>query len=287
MASTQQVSTVTLRLYDGRSLRVHTSGSGAGADAPTILWHHGSPQTGAILAPLREAATARGIRLVSYGRPGYGGSSELPGRTVASAAHDVERILDALDITSAAMLAASGGTPHALACGALLPGRVSALACLGSMAPFGADGLDWFAGMATGGASLRAATQGRRAKELYESTAEFDPDSFVDRDYAALDSQWSALSDDVQVAAAAGNNGLIADDLAFVAPWGFNVVDVLVPVLLAQGGRDRVLPLAHSQWLLEHLPDAELWLRPHDGHVSILDASALAMDWLVQKAPAR
>ena len=30
----------------------------------TIVWHHGSPQTGAPLAPLVTAASDRGIRLV-------------------------------------------------------------------------------------------------------------------------------------------------------------------------------------------------------------------------------
>ena len=59
-----------VQLEDGRVLRVHDMGGPA--DALTLLWHHGSPQTGALLDPLVEAATARGIRLMSYGRPSYG-----------------------------------------------------------------------------------------------------------------------------------------------------------------------------------------------------------------------
>ena len=69
---------------DGRVLRMHDAGGPP--DALTLLWHHGSPQTGELLAPLVEAATARGIRLMSYGRPSYGGSSPNRGRTVGSAA---------------------------------------------------------------------------------------------------------------------------------------------------------------------------------------------------------
>ena len=37
-----------LRLTDGRRLRVYDSGAG---DALTVLWHHGTPQTGALLEP--------------------------------------------------------------------------------------------------------------------------------------------------------------------------------------------------------------------------------------------
>jgi len=42
----------------------------------------------------------------------------------------------------------SGGSNHALACGALLPGRVLGAVCMSGLAPLHAEGLDWFAGMA-------------------------------------------------------------------------------------------------------------------------------------------
>ncbi|MET4781509.1 alpha/beta fold hydrolase [Glaciihabitans sp. UYNi722] len=266
-------------LRDGRVLRVHDSGGPS--DAFTVLWHHGSPQTGAPLDPLLSAAAERGIRLVSYGRPSYGGSSPLRGRDVASAADDVRQIADALRLDTVAVMGASGGGPHALACAALLPDRVTAVACLASLAPFDADGIDWFGGMAAGGESLRAAVHGREARELYEETAEFDPESFNAGDYAALDDTWSSLGDDVGVASKAGTEGLVDDDLAFVVPWGFDVADIAAPVLLAQGGDDRVIPASHAHWLLGRCTDAELWLRPHDGHISILNTSPLAMDWLL------
>ncbi|MEB0015258.1 alpha/beta hydrolase, partial [Glaciimonas sp. Cout2] len=76
-----------------RTLRVHDSAADHELDSAfTVLWQHGSPQTGALLEPLLSAAAARGIRLISYGRPGYGGSSALPGRDVAAAATDVEQL---------------------------------------------------------------------------------------------------------------------------------------------------------------------------------------------------
>ena len=41
----------------------------------------------------------------------------------------------------------SGGGPHVFACAALLPDLVTAVASFASPAPYGADGLDWFADM--------------------------------------------------------------------------------------------------------------------------------------------
>ena len=274
-----------LLLSDGRSLRVHDSADGhTPADSFTVLWHHGSPQTGALLKPLLVAASARGIRLLSYGRPSYGGSSGLPGRTVGSAAADVEQLADQLGLDRFAVMGASGGGPHALACAALLPERVSAAACFSSLAPLQAEGIDWFGGMASDGASLRAALLGRAAREEYERTAEFDPESFVDRDYAALEGAWESLGRDVGLAAANGTEGLIDDDLAFVRPWEFSVADIVPPVLYAQGGLDRVVPPAHASWLLQATPEAELWLRPRDGHIAVLGACAVALDWLRERA---
>jgi pimeloyl-ACP methyl ester carboxylesterase len=273
------VSSHDLRLQDGRVLRVHDSGEGRVADAFTILWHHGSPQTGALLAPLLSAAAERGIRLLSYGRPSYGGSTPQPGRNVASAAADVAQLADAFGLARFAVMGASGGGPHTLACAALMPERVTGVACLASLAPFDADGIDWFAGMVDDSA-LRAAVLGREARAHYEETAEFDPAIFTERDHAMFDGVWSALGDDVGEASAAGADGLIDDDVAFVTPWGFNVTDITAPVLIVQGGQDRVIPPAHGDWLLRHCQKAELWFRPNDGHISILDACPVAMDWL-------
>lgn len=264
---------VTIDLPDGRVLRAHASPGGP--DAGVVVWHHGTPQSGALLAPVVEAAARRGLRVVSYGRPSYGGSTPRPGRDVASAADDVRAVMDAFGVPRAAFVGASGGGPHALACGALLDDRATAVVSLAGLAPF--DGFDWAAGMASD-AALRAAGSGREARA---AVVEDDVEWFVDADLAALEREWAALGADAGPAGEAWPDGVVDDDVAYARPWGFSPADVTVPVLLVHGGRDRVVPPSHSRRLLELLPDAHLWERPRDGHVSVLHAIPVAFDWLV------
>jgi pimeloyl-ACP methyl ester carboxylesterase len=264
---------IDVTLDDGRTLRAYDTGMGA----RTLVWHHGSPQTGAPPAPLLEAAAARDIRLVSYARPGYGGSTPRPGRDVASAATDVAAVADALGLGRFMVMGASGGGPHALACGALLGDRVTGVVSLAGLAPYdGDDG--WFAGMVAPG-GLLAARAGRDARERFAETDVFDQDSFTAADWAALAGPWASVGADAHRAGAAGPGGLIDDDVAFVAPWGFDVADVAAPVLLVHGGEDRVVPPAHADRLLRELPRGERWARPDDGHVSVLAACPEALDW--------
>ena len=72
--------------------------------------------------------------------------------------------------------------------------------------------------------------------------------------------------------------------MALVVPWGFDLSAVTAPVLLVQGGDDRVIPASHAHWLLQRCARGELWLRPRDGHLAVLDACPLALDWLLAQA---
>jgi pimeloyl-ACP methyl ester carboxylesterase len=257
---------------DERTVRVYDTGG----DGPALLWHHGSPQTGALLPPLLDAARERGLRLVGYGRPSYGGSTPDPGRDVARAAEDVRRLADAIGLDRFAVMGASGGGPHALACAALLGDRVPGAVVLASPAPY-TDTFDWFAGMVDP-SGLRAGLAGREARAALPES--FDPESFVAADWAVLEAEWASLGQDAMTAGRAGPDGQIDDDVAFAHPWGFALDAVSTPVLVVQGGLDRVIPPSHADALLRGLPAGELWLRPRDGHVSVLRACPVAMVWL-------
>src|SRR5947209_3986148 len=129
---------------DDRALTVYEAGA---PDGPVILFHNGTPATGAPFERWVDDVQARGARLISYDRPGYGDSTPDPGRTVGDAAADCAAIMDALAVDRFVTWGISGGGPHALACAALLPDRVAAVASLAGVAPFDAEGLNYLRGM--------------------------------------------------------------------------------------------------------------------------------------------
>jgi pimeloyl-ACP methyl ester carboxylesterase len=290
-----------VRLRDGRTLRAYaTEDAGAGGEAggdegargeaagprggtrAAIFWHHGTPNLGAPPAPLVGAAAALGLRWISYDRPGYGGSTERVGRTVADAAADTAAVADALGVGRFAVLGHSGGGPHALACAALLGDRVIAAVSVSGLAPPDAEGLDWYDGMVPSGvASLRAAAAGRAAKARFEAEhgAEYDP-RFTERDLAALRGDWSWF----ETVMAPGAPGLLDDDIAYTSPWTFDPATIQTPVLLLHGDADGIVPVAHSRWLASRIATAELRATAGDGHLSVLAHAPDALAWIAARA---
>ena len=274
-----------LELADGRTLYAYDTGADDAAGRLAVSWHHGSPNIGAPPEPLFSDAERLGIRWVSYDRPGCGGSTRRLDRDVASAAGDVSAVADTLDIERFAVMGHSSGGSHALACTALLEERVLGVVVVAGMAPFGAERLDWFEGFGPAGvAELRAAAAGRAALEKHLAQSDDEPE-FTPEDEAALAGEWSWFIDVVDSALAGGIGGFIDDDLAGVGAWGFDPADVVAPALFLHGGRDRVVPATHGEWLARHCPSAELRLYPEDGHISVLNCgAAAAMSWLRQRA---
>ena len=282
-----RVRTFDLELNAGRMLHAYDTGTDELLAEPmTVFWHHGTPNIGTPPEPLFPASERLGIRWISYDRPGYGGSTRHAGRDVAAVAADVSAVADALGIDRFAAMGHSGGGPHALACAALLPEQVVAAVSVAGLAPYGADGLDWFGGMGPSGvASLRAALEGIEAKERYEASSKEEDFGFTPADRAALADEWSWFGEVVGPAMEAGPEGLIDDDLAYVTPWGFDPRQIAAPILLLLHGRsDRGVPSSHSEWLARRCPSAELWLTPDDGHISILTSAPAALEWLRRRA---
>src|SRR5215472_16022294 len=128
-------------------------------------------------------AQTLGLRFVTTWRPGYGESTRQPGRIVADVAADTEAVINFLGVGRCLVAGQSGGGPRALACGALLPHRVAAILVVSSQAPYGAEGLDFLAGMSQdnvdgygvalqGEAADRPAAEAARAQMLSASAAD-------------------------------------------------------------------------------------------------------------------
>jgi pimeloyl-ACP methyl ester carboxylesterase len=265
----------------GRTLRVLEDGAPGGVP---LIAHHGTPGSRLLYRRWVEDATERGIRLIAYDRPGYGGSDRDAGRSVADVAADVAAIADVLGLDRILTQGRSGGGPHALACAALLGDRVAAAATLASVAPYDADDLDFLAGMGEDNVEeLGAAVEGAEALTPWlEAVAprllEADPDELAEGLKSLLSPPDVAVINDglaAELIAVTGEgiraarDGWLDDDLAFVKPWGFDVGSIAVPVQLWQGRQDLMVPAAHGEWLAEHVPGADVRFSADDGHLSL------------------
>jgi pimeloyl-ACP methyl ester carboxylesterase len=69
---------------------------------------------------------------------------------------------------------------------------------------------------------------------------------------------------------APGSQGFWDDSRAMAEPWGFDLADIAVPVLVMHGRHDQFVPFSHGEWLAEHVPGATARLLDHDGHLTLL-----------------
>jgi pimeloyl-ACP methyl ester carboxylesterase len=281
---------------DGRNLRVIDVGP---EDGPAIVAHHGTPGGRALYRLERESAHERGLRLIAYDRPGYGGSTPARGRKVVDAASDVAAILDALGVERFGTYGGSGGGPHALACAARMPERCAAAATIAGVGPIDAPDLDWMAGMGEGNvAEFAAAEAGRDALAEHcradaAGILDATPDDLADAmrphlsdvDAAALTGEFAAhVLDTVRDALAPGVEGWLDDDYAFLAPWGFDPEQIGVPVLIWQGEEDLMVPPGHGAWLRAHIPTAEGAVMPREGHLTLaVDRIGDVHAWLLDR----
>jgi pimeloyl-ACP methyl ester carboxylesterase len=266
---------------DGHTLAVLEAGDESGH---AIIAIHGTPGSGLLWRGMIEDAELRGMRLLAYDRPGYGGSDPHPGRTVADAAGDVAAIANALSIDRFAVEGGSGGGPHTLACAALLPDRVVAAACLAGVAPYPAEGLDWLDGMGQDNLDeFAAALAGRETLEPFlrrqaDAMLAAEPEKIADAlrsllsppDVAVLTGEFAEyLAESTRRAIGQRLDGWIDDDFVFVNSWGFELDEIRVPVQLLHGAQDRFVPIAHGEWLAERIPGVDAHLSLEDGHLTI------------------
>jgi pimeloyl-ACP methyl ester carboxylesterase len=286
----------TIPLGSDRKLQALEAGSGRGVPVFSL---HGTPGNRFVFPPLIADAGSKGIRLIGYDRPGYGGSTAAPGRTIASIAVEVSAIADALGIERFGVWGFSGGGAPSLACSALLGKRVVGAACIAGVAPYGAPGLDWLAGMGESNVedfSLliqdRAAWEKKGERDRLEMVS-WGPDD-LRRGFQSLCSKvdQDALTDEVadwllQQARDGMKDsaaGMRDDNLSDILPWGFDVGSIRGPVQIWHGGEDRFVPFAHGRWFAEHVPGAEAHLRPDLGHLSLFtNAVPQIHDWLLAK----
>jgi pimeloyl-ACP methyl ester carboxylesterase len=215
-------------------------------------------------------------------------------------AADVLAIADAYGLERFSVVGRSGGGPHALACAALLPERVIKAAVLVGLAPHGADGLDWFDGMAQSNViEFTAAANGYEDivahTKVVADAVRANPASLITRLQAELPDPdrrvvadrgiQSMLIETYAEALRASDYGWIDDALAFCSPWGFDPASVTVPVLLWHGDSDVFSPASHARWLADRIPGAAVVVQAGAAHFGALDVLPDILRWLSAGRP--
>jgi len=285
--------TITVGTPDGRTLCVESGGVVGGR---AILVHDGTPNSRHLSENAVADAEDKNVHLISYDRPGYGGSTATPGLMIADCAVDVQAIAASFHIDQLAVWGISGGGAYALACAALLPDLVTRVATLASSAPYDAPGLDYFNGRGQANVDdtkliLRDPTAAReKIAVLRQEVLHLSPEQLVEAwsslltptDTAALTPQLSSfLVSSMKDGLAPGDQGWWDDACAHLKPWGFIVEDIQVAVQLWHGRQDRFVPFQHGEWLAEHIPGVDAHLTEDDGHLTLTDRLPEIHDWLL------
>ena len=278
-------------------MRVRDAGDPNGT---VVMYFHGTPGSRLDICFGEQFAAERGIRLVSFDRPGYGGSTPAP-FGLESIAGDAHAAADALGVARFATLGMSGGGPGALAAAAVPGGRVSRAGVASGAGPFqlvpGAlDDLDdndraavallpgdpaaaasAFAAGFEPLAELSRVPGGPGLASAFEDLlSPRDSQLLADRRFA------SVFADTMREAFRQGTSGGGWDNVSWIGEWDIDLSAIRCPVLLWYGSDDRFAPPAHGLWLSRNLPQARLVLRDGEGHLGIYDHLGDMLDALAE-----
>jgi pimeloyl-ACP methyl ester carboxylesterase len=290
---------------DGREVAFAVWGDPSGFP---VLSLHGTPGCRLQRWPDEELYASLGVCLVTHDRAGYGRSSRRRGRSIVDEVDDVQLIADELDYDRFGVMGGSGGGPHVLACAARLSDRVVRAICAVGLAPYGPPGLDhdaWFDGMDPENVrEFTVALEGEealvpdieRSQAKMEARVAVDPSSLFD-DFELSDSDRAQLvrPEMMQIIresttewAANGVYGWADDDLAFSQPWGFDVSEITVPVLIRYGITDVLVPRAHGDWLAANVPGCVVKIDDAAGHLGRDPVEEITenMRWIRDGTPA-
>jgi pimeloyl-ACP methyl ester carboxylesterase len=273
-----------IRLPDGRALAFAEWGD---MDGRPVFLFHGMPGSRAFF-PDPSAALEEGVRAITVDRPGMGRSDPQPGHRVADWPADVVALADALRLDRFGVIGWSAGTPYVFACAAMIPERLTGVAATTSAASlrylFNQDAelreelID-----DDERAILEILPQGRDAAERLSAAdaAEWvrglaeHPEQMAERsdpgDEWFLDEpdRKTAFVESFREAVRQGPEAMAPQFVAQVAPWGFRLEDIAMPVHVWAGAHDEVTPPELMRRVAGKIPQLTFTVWEDVGHAGI------------------
>lgn len=267
-------------LVESRPVCVREAGD---PDGVPVLYFHGTPGSRLDLDFGDHVAQELGVRVVSFDRPGYGRSNLVP-FGLSSVASDARVVADSLGLGRMAALGWSGGGPFALAAAAIMGERVTAVGLASGPGPF-QEVPGALAQLEAGDLAALALLPEHpdRAAEQFSVGSEMmvafkdDEETFM----SGMDAMFGGTDADVMTdptlrhhlfvmlneGLRQGAEGGGWDNVAWLGHWDIDLASVRCPVHLWYGEHDSTIPVAHGQWLAEHLSDARLVVQTGQGHL--------------------
>jgi pimeloyl-ACP methyl ester carboxylesterase len=276
-ASGERAREGTLDLDDGRALGYAEYGEPGGAP---IIYLHGMPGSRLDPALLDEEYRRIGVRVVAIERPGYGLSAARRSWGLLDWPGDVAAAADRLGIERFALIGYSSGGKYAAACAYTLPDRLTGTAILSGVGPPATPRFREGLGR-TDRLSMTLALRARPLALAYwriaRRMAERKPERFLGEFEKELSEPDKVVFSEPEVrkfvlatsreALRAGAAGVVQDAAIQARPWGFGLEEIRAPVRLWHGDRDEIVPLHHSRYAAEAIPNATLTIFEGAGHL--------------------
>jgi pimeloyl-ACP methyl ester carboxylesterase len=262
-------------LADGRTLAYTDLGASGGSP---IFYFHGAPGGRLDGAWLEDAFREAGVRVVSADRPGYGGSSPCPRRSLTDWPVDIAALADHLGIDQFAVMGLSSGGPYVAACAALLGDRVVAAASVAGVTDMGwSAAYDEF----PEDAEKTIMQLGDEDKALAwcvdrygaDGARFFDDDMDLSPPDAALFTDEAFMGEIMPTFAEAFRQGVggFAQDITVQGrPWTFDVAAITCDVRVYHGEQDTLVPVSHGRHTAEMIESSTLVTFPEHGHISMI-----------------
>jgi pimeloyl-ACP methyl ester carboxylesterase len=266
---------------DGRVLEVVIAGE---LSHRAFVFHHGGLGCSEGMAPLYRAAAGAGVFLIGITRGGYAGSTRRPGRRTFNYVSETRIALNHFGIEKFVSFGWSSGGPAMVS-------DLQDVRCVGGIgiasdAP--RDSGDWQSYMekyppknAEGMGEPNFDLEAARRLEGKDLESYFDI-LLCKKDREICRGEFAdELAEGIRIGMAPGIEGAMDDFESDGADWGLDLAALKKPVALFQGDEDRFCTPAHGHYLRDNLGNAELILKPGQGHLSIVYEAA---DEMVAKA---
>ena len=242
-----------------------------------VFYFHGAPTSRFDLMAIEDRFIELGVRVVSADRPGYGGSSPSPRRRLKDWPSDVGALADEVGARRFAVMGLSSGGPYAVACAALLGGRLVGAGVVAGVTDMGWPGArdDYdeseAALMRIGDESAATAwcedRYGADGSRFFGSVGDL---ASADLALMSDETMAGAFMTAVIEAFRQGVGGFAQDITVQGRPWSFDPGAIATPVNVLHGEADTLVPISHGRHTAELIPTAKLTTWPDHGHLSMI-----------------